>query len=70
MRKVYKDFVKEEMHQKFILSSDNSNEEIVEVLLELYRVCRKNEVFNEVMDDRFAIWTDDKSLVIGTLKRP
>ena len=69
LRKVYKDFVKEEMHQKFILSSDNTNEEIVEVLLELYRVCRKNEVFNEVMDDRFAIWTDDKSLVIGTLKK-
>ncbi|HOJ90850.1 MAG TPA: transcription antitermination factor NusB [Saprospiraceae bacterium] len=69
LRKVYKDFIKEEAHQKYILSPENSNEDTVELLLELYRVCRKSEVFNEVMDDRYAIWTDDKSLVIGTLKK-
>ena len=51
------------------LSSESTNEDHVEILLELYRFCRKNEVFNEIMDDRFCGWTDDKSLVIGALKK-
>ncbi len=68
-RKIYKEFVKEEMFSQFILKDDNSNEEIIELLLELFRVCRRNELFNEIMDDTFASWTDDKSLVIGSIKK-
>lgn len=67
-RKIYKEFCKEEAYQKY-LSCESSNEDHVEILLELYRFCRKNEVFNEIMDDRFCGWTDDKSLVIGALKK-
>lgn len=69
LQKIYKEFIKEEIHSKYILNRDNTDEELVEVLLELYRVCRKNELFNEIMDDRYAAWTDDKSLVIGTVKK-
>ncbi len=67
-RKIYKEFCKEEAYQKY-LGSDSSNDDHIEILLELYRFCRKNEVFNEIMDDRFRGWTDDKSLVIGALKK-
>ncbi|MEO6190987.1 MAG: transcription antitermination protein NusB [Saprospiraceae bacterium] len=68
-RKIYKEFTKEELYLKYILQDENSNEDIVELLLELYRVCRRNELFNEIMDDRFFCWADDKSLVIGSIKK-
>ncbi|MEP7197230.1 MAG: transcription antitermination factor NusB [Saprospiraceae bacterium] len=68
-RKIYKEFTKEELFNKFILNDQNTNEEIVELLLELYRVCRRNELFNEIMDDNFSGWSDDKSLVIGAIKK-
>ena len=67
-RKIYKDFCKEEAYQKYLVA-DSSNEDQIEILLELYRFCRRSEVFNEIMDDRFTGWTDDKSLVIGALKK-
>jgi N utilization substance protein B len=37
--------------------------------LELFRFCRKNELFNEIIEDQFANWEDDKSLIIGTIKK-
>lgn len=67
-KKIYKEFCKEELYTKY-LSSESTDEDHIEILLELYRFCRRNELFNEIMDDRFACWTDDKSLVIGALKK-
>lgn len=67
-RKIYKDFCKDENYIKYIIS-ESTHEDHVEILLELYRFCRKSELFNEIMDDRFASWADDKSLVIGALKK-
>jgi len=67
-RKIYKDFSKEAAYQKFLLT-ESTKDDYIEILLELYRACRKAELFNEIMDDRFASWTDDKSLVIGALKK-
>lgn len=67
-RKIYKDFCKEKSYLDY-LNKDADHEDHVEILLELYRFCRRNELFNEIMDDRFACWTDDKSLVIGALKK-
>lgn len=67
-RKIYKDFCKDEHYIKYIVN-ESSHEDHVEILLELYRFCRRNDLFNEIMDDRFAGWSDDKSLVIGALKK-
>ncbi|HRI00219.1 MAG TPA: transcription antitermination factor NusB [Saprospiraceae bacterium] len=68
-RKIYKEFSKEAVYSEYIQNPNTENEQHVEILLELYRCCRKNSIFNEIMDDRFAGWTDDKSLVIGILKK-
>lgn len=67
-RKIYKDFSKEQSYLDY-LGRETNHEDHVEILLELYRFCRRNELFNEIMDDRFAGWADDKSLVIGALKK-
>ncbi|HMW38844.1 MAG: transcription antitermination factor NusB [Saprospiraceae bacterium] len=68
-RKIYKEFTKEEKYVKYIMEDDTSSENLVELLLELYRVCRRNELFNEIMDDHYSGWPDDKSLVIGAVKK-
>jgi len=68
-RKIYKEFSKEASYIQFIAKQDTTDEDIVEILLELYRACRRNELFNEIMDDLFSSWADDKSLVIGSVKK-
>ena len=35
----------------------------------MYRFCRKDEIFNEIIGDAFLNWIDDKSLVIGAVKK-
>ena len=68
MAKIYNEFAKEEAYQVYI-TKDCTREDHVEILLELYRFCRKNELFNEIIEDAFLNWIDDKSLVIGAVKK-
>ncbi|MFZ1751716.1 MAG: hypothetical protein WAU01_16065, partial [Saprospiraceae bacterium] len=66
--KIYYEFAKEEAYSEW-LRKDSTNDENLEMLLELFRFCRKNELFNEIIEDQFANWEDDKSLIIGTIKK-
>jgi len=68
MIKIYNEFAKEEPYQTY-LAKDCEREDHVEILLELYRFCRKDELFNEVIGDAYLNWIDDKSLVIGAVKK-
>ena len=67
-RAIYFEFAKDEPYNIF-LSKDTDNDENLEMLLELFRFCRKSELFNEIIEDQFANWEDDKSLIIGTIKK-
>lgn len=67
-RSIYFEFCKEDSYIQF-LSKETSNDENLEMLLELFRFCRKSELFNEIIEDQFANWEDDKSLIIGTIKK-
>jgi len=68
MKKIYHQFAKEESYIAY-LKKDCSNKDHVEILLELFRFCRKSELFNEVIGDQYLNWIDDKSLVIGSIKK-
>lgn len=68
MIKIYNEFAKEEPYLNYILK-DCEREDHVEILLELYRFCRKDELYNEIIGDAFLNWIDDKSLVIGAVKK-
>lgn len=68
MIKIYHQFAKEDAYVAY-LSKECEREDHVEILLELYRFCRKNELFNEIIGDAFLNWIDDKSLVIGAVKK-
>lgn len=67
-KKIYNQFAKEEAYKEYLIK-ESSHESDVEILLELFRFCRKSELFNEVIGDQFINWTDDKSLVIGAIKK-
>src|SRR5690606_27071291 len=67
-RKIYFDFAKDPAYEAYILSPD-TDEKHLEILLELYRFCRKNEHFNEMLEDQFVNWEDEKSLVVGAVKK-
>jgi N utilization substance protein B len=68
IKKVYHEFAKEEAYATY-LAKDASIEDHLELLLELFRFCRKNELFNDIIGDQYLNWIDDKSLVIGSIKK-
>jgi len=67
-KKIYDEFSKSDFYKTYINSS-SSNEDHTELLLELYRFCRQNELFNEILEDSYFNWLDDKSLVVGAVKK-
>lgn len=66
--KIYEEFSKSDAYKNYI-KSDADNEATLELLLELYRFCRQNEYYNEILEDSFYNWLDDKSLVVGAVKK-
>lgn len=68
LRNIYYEFAKEDAYIKFI-ENETTHDETLEMLLELFRFCRRNELFNEIIEDQYANWEDDKSLIIGAIKK-
>ncbi len=67
-RTIYFEFAKEEIYNQYIMSPYFKDADL-EILLELFRFCRRNEIFNEIIEDQYANWEDDKSIIIGTIKK-
>ena len=66
--KIYDEFSKSDIYKNYI--TDNTDREAhLDLLLELYRFCRQNEFFNEILEDSYYNWLDDKSLVVGAVKK-
>ena len=68
IKKVYFQFTKEPTYIEY-LSKPSTDAEHLEMLLELFRFCRKSELFNDIIGDQYLNWIDDKSLVIGSIKK-
>lgn len=69
IKKIYNEFATKDEYKNFIMLDDKSEKDITEVLLALYRFCRRNEVFTDLMEDQFINWEDDESLIVGSLKK-
>jgi len=67
-KKIYAPFAKSDEYKKYISNSSTEKDDL-SILLDLYRHCRKDELFNELMEDAFPQWIDDKSVVVGTVKK-
>lgn len=68
VRKIYLDFAKTDEYKAYLVAED-IDETHRQVLLKLYKHCTSSEVFNEIIEDYSANWPDDKSLVMGTIKK-
>ena len=65
---MYNEFAKTQAYQDYI-TKESSDDDHLQILLELYRFCRQNEIFNEIMEGYIGTWVDDKSVVVGAVKK-
>lgn len=68
VRTLYIEFSKSEAYQKYI-SEENTPDDDRKMLLDLYKALLTSEVFNESIEDKYPLWGDDKSLIVGTIKK-
>ncbi len=68
-RILYTEFAKSETYQEYLQQEVTQVEDHRRVLLELYKFMAGHELFNETMEDHFLSWVDEKSLVVGAMKK-
>jgi len=66
--KIYNEFSKEESYATY-MAKESEQQDHLDILLELFRFCRQHDFFNEIMEDHYGTWQDDKSVVIGAVKK-
>ena len=67
-RKIYKEFVKTAEFKTYQANTVDLQGHR-ELLLEMYKFLAKHELFEERLEDYFSSWQDDKSLVVGAMKK-
>ncbi len=65
---IYYEFTKTPEYEAYLVKECN-NEDHLNMLLELFRFCRQNELFNDIMEEQYGTWYDDKSVVVGAMKK-
>lgn len=68
-RLLYNDFAKTDEYKTYLEKADSTAEEHRQQLLFLFKYSVSGELYNELMDDYFPNWWDDKSLVVGATKK-
>jgi N utilization substance protein B len=68
-RLLYNEYAKTAQYDGYARSEDDSDAAHLGALLELNKSLNGSELFNEVMDDNYITWQDDKSLVVGAMKK-
>lgn len=68
LRKYYKGYAGTKEYKKY-LTEEESIESHRVALLALYRHMSKDETYQEDVEDHFPTWEDDRSLVIGAMKK-
>jgi N utilization substance protein B len=66
--KIYYNFAKEQAYKDYLLG-DQTDQDTERILLELFKFCRASENFVELLEDQYVNWDDDKSIVIGSIKK-
>ncbi len=69
VKRFYIEYAKSDDYQAYVQKEDNTIQEHKKALLDLFKNCIQNEAFNEFLEDFFPLWFDDKSLVVGAMKK-
>lgn len=68
-RRIYFEFLKTKEYQQYLNQEADDAKSHEAVLLSLFRFCTKSELYNDIIEDHYPLWVDDKSLVVGTIKK-
>jgi len=68
-RLLYMDFLKTPEYQSYLKNTEAATDDHRQILLFLYKYSVTGEIMNEQMEDYFPNWWDDKSLVVGAIKK-
>jgi N utilization substance protein B len=68
VRRYYTEFAKTDDYKQYLVAPE-SHAANRDILLKLYRFWVSEESFNELMEEQFAVWLDDKSIVVGSIKK-
>ncbi len=68
VRNFYIDFAKKEEYKTYI-KEKSTHDDDRQILLALYKALISKETYNETMEDKYPLWGDDKSLIVGTIKK-
>ena len=68
-RLLYQDFAKTPEYKAYLNNPNTTEADDLEILLFLFKHAVTGEIFNDLMDDYFSNWWDDKSLVVGAMKK-
>ncbi|MEO1516547.1 MAG: transcription antitermination protein NusB [Bacteroidota bacterium] len=69
IRKLYVEFSKTKDYTVYFMKEECEGSDHRDILLKLYKHCSTNELYNELIEERFPSWVDDKSLIVGTMKK-
>ena len=69
LRRYYLDFAKTEDYKTYLNQTEDSPQHHRDILLQLFKSCTSDESFDEEMEGLFTCWMDDKSLVVGSMKK-
>jgi len=67
--KYYVDFAESDEYKAYLNKEENSDQDHKDIFLQQYRFCYSNESFDDEMESSFPCWMDDKSLIMGSMKK-
>ena len=66
---LYYEYRKTDAYKDYLANNETTGKEHQIILLDLYKWLSNNELYNENLEDNYLSWTDDKSLVVGAMKK-
>jgi len=69
LRRHYLEFAKSEEYKTYLTQTEDTPKHHKDILLHLLKSRIGNESFDEEMEDFFPCWMDDKSLIVGSMKK-
>lgn len=67
--KLYRGFAKKKEYEDYVYNQDSTLEDDRKILLVLYKWLQGEERFLTMVEDHFPLWDEDKSLIIGAIKK-
>jgi len=69
IQSLYREFIQTTEFKNYLSEGDMGKEPTVTLLLALYKWLQGHELFLNMVEDHFPLWKEDKSLVVGAMKK-